>query len=363
MAFFGGAELKGFYLRHKDSLDKIFHFFIFSVILFIFLKYFAHFFAPFIFGYVLAFMLFPLKRILSDKLHFANWLSSLLSIALLIFVIVFIGVGIISRIVQEGYELSNQFPAYVAELSNVIKKWQGVFAEYFENMPDEIKQMFSDSYKSFIPEITKGLGSGVKNGSFDTVKKIPNFIMVVVLGIISSFFILNDKKKIEGFIIRQLPYSITRRMSIAKSGLISAVGGYIRAQCILMSIVCVICIVGLTILKSPYALFLGVIICIIDALPVFGSGAVFWPWAAYSFIVGNYKLGAGLIIINVTILVTRQFLEPRILGKQIGVHPIVTLLSIYIGLQVFGIFGFILGPVIMVILKAMQEAELLPNWK
>ena len=74
-------------------------------------------------------------------------------------------------------------------------------------------------------------------------------------------------------------------------------------------------------------------------------------------------MAIGLIIIYVVVLVTRQFLEPKVLGKQIGIHPLATLMSIYIGLQIFGIFGFIIGPVLMVIIKALQNANVLPKWR
>jgi predicted PurR-regulated permease PerM len=101
----------------------------------------------------------------------------------------------------------------------------------------------------------------------------------------------------------------------------------------------------------------------VDALPVFGSGAFFWPWALYSIIVGNYKMAMGLAIINILVLITRQMLEPRIIGSQIGLHPVATLMSIFIGLKVFGLFGFIIGPIILVTIKALQDNGLLPAWK
>jgi sporulation integral membrane protein YtvI len=150
---------------------------------------------------------------------------------------------------------------------------------------------------------------------------------------------------------------------VAKAGVIKAIGGYIRAQCILMCIVSAICVTGLVILGNQYALLLGVLIAFVDALPVFGSGAFFWPWALYSIIVGNYKMAMGLAIINILVLITRQMLEPRIIGSQIGLHPVATLMSIFIGLKVFGLFGFIIGPIILVTIKALQDNGLLPAWK
>ena len=130
-----------------------------------------------------------------------------------------------------------------------------------------------------------------------------------------------------------------------------------------MSLISTICFIGLSIINVRYALLIAVIIGIIDALPVFGSGFIIWPWCIYNLIIGNYGMTIGLIILYVVLLITRQFLEPKIIGKQIGIHPLVTLMSIYIGIKIFGVFGFIIGPCIIIIIKSLQNENILPKWR
>lgn len=352
-----------FYRKNKEDIDKIIYFILFAVLVYLFVKYIASYFAPFIFGYILCIILYPLTKFFNKKLKLPSGISSILTIAVLILLFVVLGINIVSRVIEEGKKFSNDIPYYIKSVIDLFNQWQELYSKHFKILPEELQNAINNSYDAIIKTLTSILGTGVKAGSVGIAKRLPNIIMIVLLGFISSFFLLKDKENIESFITRQLPHSLKSRIKAVKSGLLSGLSGYIRAQSILMCLICFICFIGLTILKNPYALFLSILISFVDALPVFGSGAFFWPWGIYCLATGDYKRAIGIVIINLTILITRQILEPRILGNQIGVHPLVTLMSIYIGLKVFGIFGFILGPIAVVTLKAMQDSDLLPRWK
>ncbi|MEW9082910.1 AI-2E family transporter, partial [Caldanaerobacter subterraneus] len=102
---------------------------------------------------------------------------------------------------------------------------------------------------------------------------------------------------------------------------------------------------------------------IVDALPVLGSGAVMVPWALYNIIMKNYMVGIYLLILYGLVVVVRQMIEPKIVGQSIGLHPLVTLLSMFIGVKLFGAIGLVIGPVFVVVFKALQKAEIIPPWK
>ena len=104
-------------------------------------------------------------------------------------------------------------------------------------------------------------------------------------------------------------------------------------------------------MNQPYPLLLAFLIAIIDALPILGTGTVLLPWAVYSAITGNLGLGLGLLVTYIIITVVRQLVEPRIVSSNLGVHPFLTLITMYIGFKIFGLFGLIVGPVVMIIYK------------
>ena len=136
-----------------------------------------------------------------------------------------------------------------------------------------------------------------------------------------------------------------------------ALVGFIRAQLTLITLTAIIILVGLMILKVNYALTLALVIGLVDLLPYLGVGAVMVPWIVYLFIVGNYKLAIGLSILYLITIVVRQFLEPKVYASNIGLDPLLTLVALFVGLQLFGFIGLIIGPTLTVILMALYRAR------
>jgi len=92
-------------------------------------------------------------------------------------------------------------------------------------------------------------------------------------------------------------------------------------------------------------------------MPIIGASLVFWPWALFSLISGNYAYAVGLLVINAACFVSRQLLEPKVLGQQIGLHPLLVLIGIYTGMKVFGVIGLFLGPALLVVAKLMLKVR------
>lgn len=137
--------------------------------------------------------------------------------------------------------------------------------------------------------------------------------------------------------------------------------GFLKAQVILMGITFLILSISLSVLKVPYAILIALVISLVDVLPVVGSGLIIVPWTIINFIMGNSYLGKALAIIYIILIITRQILEPKILGKAIGVRPLYTFLATIIGSLVLGPIGLIVGPLLAVlvnsIIKTKKEIE------
>lgn len=355
--------MRELYKNNKESVDKVIAFAVFLAGIFVFFKFIAAYFAPFIFGYIIAIFLSPVSRLLQDRLKLPKGISALCAMLFLFLIVGTAGTFFVLKIIYEARVFFDNIPDYLKSVSDSLSGIQNSLEGKFLLLPDSVRTQLSGSLGRLIEGLASGFGSNVRDSSVGVVRGITKTVMVVVFGFISCFFIIKDKEEIDGFIVMQLPYAAQKRLSVIKTGLIDAVSGYVRAQLIMMLIIGCICAVSLTVLASPYALFLAAVIAFIDALPVFGSGAVFWPWAAYCIISGDYKKAVYIIIINIIVLLTRQVTEPRILGSQLGVNPLVTITAIYCGLRLFGFVGIVLGPMFVLIVKAMQEADLLPKWR
>lgn len=133
--------------------------------------------------------------------------------------------------------------------------------------------------------------------------------------------------------------------------------GYVKAQLILMGITLMILTTALMILKIPYSILISIGISIVDALPVFGSGLILVPWSIISFITGNSYLGKALAIIYIILLITRQLLEPKIMGKEIGVRPLYTFAATILGSIILGPVGLVVGPLIIVVITSVIKTK------
>ena len=108
---------------------------------------------------------------------------------------------------------------------------------------------------------------------------------------------------------------------------------------------------GLSILHRPYTVLPAFINALVDILPVLGISTVLVPWGIFELIRGNVALGTGLLVLCAIMLLIRQLIEPRIIGKSLGLHPLTTLFAAYVGLQLFGLFGMLLGPAVAMVIK------------
>lgn len=135
------------------------------------------------------------------------------------------------------------------------------------------------------------------------------------------------------------------------------VKGYLKSQLILVAITFFTLIVGLNILDIRFTILIALTIALVDILPVVGSGIIMVPWSIISFILGNVELGKGLAILYVILLVSRQFIEPYILGKNIGIRPLYTFLATIVGSLVLGPIGIVIGPLIAVLITSILRAR------
>jgi len=148
-----------------------------------------------------------------------------------------------------------------------------------------------------------------------------------------------------------------------QKGLIGVLGGYIKTQLILMWITFCICLIGLFLFEMKYALLISSMIALVDILPVFGSGIILIPWIIYNLIIGNYVIALGLLGIYGLLFMTRHIMEPKIFSHHIGLYTLVTVMGMYIGYKTMGVFGFIAGPIIIVIVTTFQNIGVLPKFR
>lgn len=299
---------------------------------------------PLLLALLISYKMHPIIKHLDDHSPLPRGIISLLSVLLAIGFITIAGFLLLQFILFSVTQLAAILPQATSELDAFYKTALTSYHSYFNLIPDNWQGLVTNSIDSLIRQLgtfAASLATNVVNG----LTFLPNIVFFLVFTLLTTYFVTRDFEKVDS-IIHQLMSFLNSKILYheVRSNIFTVIIGYLKAQLILMSITFVISFIGLTILRIKYAPLIAIIIALIDALPMFGPAIVYTPWIIARILVANYSGALALGILYLIATLTRQMLEPKIVSTQIGVHPIITLSSMYAGIKLFGVFGIILGP-------------------
>lgn len=376
----------------NDKVEKRFSFLVniafFGVILalaYVFLKYLLWVVAPFLLAFFVAMILQkPLRRLdkKTNKKAHSFWSILLIIITLLIIIgpISILITAFANRISEFVAYLSNQLsdlPTFLATMENEIldflkflpdKLYATVSTSIKENFTSWIEGSDSASLAIDFSTLKSGITTGV-SGVFTIVKNIPSALISIVIGIVACVLFTKDYDYIVRFIQKQLPESKKNSLVEFKKVFYKTILTMFKAYGLIMCITFLELFLGfsilsmLGILNNSYYVLIAIGTAIFDILPIAGSGGVLIPWAIFALFSGNYKLAIGIIIIYATISIIRQYIEPKIVGSSLGVHPLLTLMGLYFGLKLFGFIGMLIVPLTIMTLKALNDNGRIHLWK
>jgi len=324
-------------------------------LLFVVLKYIFPWFLPFFIGFCLASVANFFAKKLLRKINIQLKIGS--AIVTLLVLIVF--AALLTLI---GYEIYKQIAKFINDRvidGNLVSQ----ITLTLSNLIAKIPEKFQASANSFVVNFVSGFGSTLTKFVTSAVSAAPGVFLGLVITIIASFIFSGDYNRVTDFIKLQLPDRVKQMIPGLNNSVKSSLGKLFRSYLIIILITFIELTIGLTILGEPYAIAIAAITAFIDILPVFGTGFVIWPWAVISLINGNYLFALGLMILYVVIQVVRQIIEPKLVGQSIEVHPIVTLMAMYIGVKVIGGIGLFVFPLSIVIIKNLQDNGYISLWK
>lgn len=311
-------------------------------------------FLPFIIALILAFLLEPLlasiMRAVRIRRPYAAVLSLLLAIAgLSLFVFI-----IVARLYTELSELAINLPNYGYLVDLVSKQVETV--ERFV----EVNPQVQDTLYTATQTLASTLQTWAKSAStflLSFLTALPRVFLVMVVSVVATLLISSSYPNVRRFISDLFPRRWHVSAQAISEDLGAAVVGYLRSQAILISITALSTIAGLLLMGNRYAVTLGVTAGLLDIVPIVGTGILFVPWIIGLFIMGSFGEGLKLLLMWIVTVTVRQFLEPKILAKGIGIHPLPTLISMYVGLQLIGGFGLIVGPAFVICYEAVRRVN------
>lgn len=322
------------------------------------LKYLLPWFSPFIIAFITASLIEPAIRYCTDIFKFKRGFAALSCSILVLFSFTGIFVLLISRTIYEITAFAKELPFVLNKMPDIYSLINEKIYNFITAVPIDVQNYLKDAINSVIEKLSElplALSSKLLDLVSSAISAAPKIILFIVTYAIGVIFISISYPEIKSYIIRQIPYKFHSKLRELKSGLISTLGHWLKAELILMSITFIELTVFFMVIGIDYAALLGAITALVDALPVLGVGTVIIPWALAELFMGNGNLAFSLIAVYCLVVIVRSFLEPKILGRHIGLPPIVTLIAVYVGYACAGILGMIMFPIIIILFKQFND--------
>ncbi len=306
---------------------------------------------PFLLGGALAFAAEPVVRFLTDRFSLRRGLASGIGVGMAFCFLGMLVLMLCALLVRELRVLAGILP----EAENMLRAGMQAISVKLLSLsnraPEGIRSFLVQNVTSFftggsalldrVTDFLLRLASGI-------LSHVPDSAITLGTGIISSFMISAKLPAIRNYLKRRFPIARIRPVLEGLTRVKHSLWSWLKAQCKLSCITFLVTTGGYLLLRIPYAPLWGFVTAMVDAFPILGTGAILLPWSLVSFLQGLHHRAFGLLGVYAGAALIRSVLEPRLVGKHLGLDPLVTLIVLYTGYRLFGIPGMILAPILAV---------------
>lgn len=349
---------------NKSFIEKlknnIIFFIIYSLLFFIICKTFGYI-APFFIGGLLAIIINPISQRLERKFKINKGISTLFLSILGVAFVIFIATWLIFKGSQELVIFLNNIDtnrySYINDMLNNFMNNIDYYINYLDGLSNNSinVQELMTNYGDSIANIAKSLLSK----TIDLATSIPTIMILILTLFMSTYFIAKDIDNIENKFYSIFTDETRIKVRRVRYEIGSSIKGYIRAYTILMSMTFLVIWISFSLFRIPYGLPLGIIGALLDLIPFLGIIVIFVPVIVYYFIVDNYFVSIGITIVFIALSIVRQILEPKLVASNVGINPLLTIIAIFIGLQVKGVLGILFCLGLLVMHTILQKVDIL----
>ena len=309
--------------------------------------------APFIIAWAIALAVRRPAELMSRKLPIPERpLRVIMALILMLAVLSLASVGI-----WQGSAALWRFLTNLGENDGIVDLLSAIttpgFHIFGDGMPEELRGRIEDAFGQMLTSLLSGLAASLTSW----VAAVPKALFFILVCAIAVIYFALDLEKINAWVGKILPDNLSLRLCTLKDSFFSICGKYLRAYLVLMAMTFLIMLVGFLILRIKDAVLIAFVVALVDVLPVIGVGVILVPWSVFALITGESALGIGLIVLFLVNTVIRQLAEPKIIGKNLDMHPILTLIMLYAGYALFGFLGLLLVPVASVVLGIVLNKD------
>ncbi|MEN1966997.1 sporulation integral membrane protein YtvI [Lentibacillus sp. N15] len=315
---------------------------------------------PLIFALVTALMLNPAVRFFQQRTKTSRRTSVIIVFLLFMILIGIAGTFIVTKATTQLVNFVENVPEYFNELNAVYVDWEQNFRDYSQNLPPEFVQEVSSSVEDYLSSLSTTAKNEITIDNITQIfAKIPQYLISFLVYLIALFLFMIELPAVKASTYKLMRDETAEKVSFMNRRLADVILGFFKAQFLVSVIIFIASLIGLFIIAPDVAIIMSLIIWIIDFIPIIGSIVILGPWALFMFITGDTATGIKLAILAIILLGIRRTVEPKVMGKHIGLSPLATLIAMFLGIKLLGLFGFIIGPLILIMFKSASEAGII----
>lgn len=307
---------------------------------------------PFLLGWGMAILLDPIVRWVEKRVGASRQTVSLVVVLVLLGLV---GGGVVLLAYYAGRELMDlgrNWNVLFDAFQNALDSLELMFARLFAVVPPELTATLDAAINEVLLWLEEAIPSALKSlgeRATDKFMGVPSFVVATVMFIMGAYFITADYPSICLTAAKNMGEGISRFLTQVRTTALVAFGGYLKAQLLLSFGVFCILLLGFLVTGQQYALLLALGLAVLDFIPLLGAGTAMVPWAIVAFLTRDYENAIVIMVIWGIIAIYRRVAEPKIVGDQTGLSPILSLISIYVGMKLGGVVGMILGPILLLV--------------
>ncbi len=315
---------------------------------------------PLILAFITALILNPVVRWMIKKLRLNRKLSVTIVFILFIVILSTIGTYAVTKIIGQVANFAENAPSYVIQVNNQLLEWEKELDHFTEDLPTEFVEEVQNQIQSTTTALSNNLREVLRIEKIAKLaSEIPDYLVSFIVYLIALFMFMLELPRLKANAYKHLTDATSEKVRFMNDRLSYVILGFFKAQFLVSIIIFAVSLIGLYIIVPEYALIMSLIIWIIDFIPIIGSIAILGPWALYMLITGDLFIGGQLAILAIILLAIRRTVEPKVMGKHIGLSPLATLIAMYVGLKLLGILGFIVGPLLVIAFNSAKEAGII----
>mgnify|MGYP001386518650 CR=1 FL=1 len=259
------------------------------------------------------------------------------------------------NLLREFEMLRSRLPEYALGLQQAITDWTALLRSFSAGLPHPVDDALEQAAHDVAGLLTQSISSVLSRAG-----SLPSAVMVGLVASTTAYFLVRDKRQLGRFLLSLLPRTLHPELRRLHEEIFTGLLGFVKAQCILVAISGALSVAGFLAFGYRYAWLLGTLAGVLDIVPMVGPSGVFLPVILWSLIAGEWPRAAGIAAVWAVVLIVRQLVEPEVVARHVGLHPVTSVVAVYLGGRLLGVNGILLGPAVAVVLKAIFVVSVLP---